>query len=717
MKTSNHKWIDKPQQKQIRPSSKILNYWAAVLFSILLPYAAISKTTQSTNDKLNTNLSINSIDKDEIAMSYIQNNLFINWAPITDDGFGFQLNKTSEDNYSLSYNHTFKGIPWYSEGWTNKITMHIKMSYNDNNIFIEFWNIKIWNNVLSDPSELKLWSKAQKTIYDFEIIEWESNNNKDKSIWINTKPNIDKTNEYIQNKILKNSLSLKKTVPNIPALENTQITKLNDIDLWKDIKKEWERYYREIYFTQDNKYRTVSKIYFDKYWNLDTTTNDEDKYIEILWIKINFTINASTDNNKIELLLNENDLKALIAKIKNDRSELINYINTAKVWPNNKFTWFNKSDQTRAWSSGKKVRSFDTPKLSLKLIGDTYEFNRWEDDEDLLWFNTVWENISLKNEIDKNIALFFVSQENNNHNNYQIELTDKNLSIDKIKKAGENAKHQLPKIEWDSDVTKLLDNKDIQNTHSKGVLYYYNTDGSLVSAIKCKKEKNWTYDLQDNKTKINPLDLYNFSKFESLVSEVTTIQKELNILDIDIANSFKALLKKQGVKVDMDGIKVKNNDNQDVYYCDINDPCELSTKQEKNFEITKNEKLYAQTKETLEILKSKLEVVKKLSETKILRQNDWKTEDFTKFVWWGRGIGIRFIDQNDIINFITTATNKISIVILRWEWQETTLIYDLSQKSWKLIIKGKDKITIDWQEYEIRITDDFNILLNPIEIK
>lgn len=715
-KNTSHERKNTPPN-EIKHSNKIVKYWTAVLFSILLPYTAISKTTNSTNNNLNINLNLNPIDKDKIAKSYIQNNLFINWSPITDDKFDYQLNKTSEDNYKLSYKHTFKGISGYSDSWEITITIQIKMSYDDNNIFIEFWDIKIWDHTLQDPYELILWQKTQKTVYDFEIIEWEWKNTNNKSIWINTKPNIYKTNEYIQNKILKNSLSLKKTIPNLPELENTQITKLNDIALWEDIKKEWEKYYREIYFTQDNKYRTVSKIYFDKYWNLDTISNNQENQIEILWIDVNFTIETNSDNHKITLLLNKEDLKSLISKIKEDRAKLINYINTAKVWPNNKFTWFNKSDKTRAWSNWKNVRSFDTPRLSLKLINDTYEFNRWKDDEDVLWFNTVWETVSLKNEIDQNINLFFVSEKDNNHNNYQIELTNNNLSIDKIKKAWENAKHQLPTINGDVNIKKLLENKNIQNTYSNNTLYYYNTNGSLVSAIKCKKEDDWTYELQDNKTKIKPIDLYNFSDFESITNNIATIQKELNILDIDIINSFESLLKKQSVKLDMDGIKVKDKKNQDIYYCEINDPYELNIKQSKNFDISKNEKLYTQTKETLEILKSKLEVAKKLSETQIKRENDWETQDFTKFVWWGRGIGIRFIKQDDILNFITTNSDKISLDILRGEWQKTTLTYDLSEKSWKLLIKGPNKISIDWQQYKIKITDDFNILLNPIEIK
>ena len=710
-------------QNKIKHSSKILKYWTAVLFSILLPYNAISKTTNATNNELNTNLTINSIDKNEIAMSYIKNNLFINWSPITNDEFNHKLTPISEDNYSLSYDHTFKGIPWYYDDLTSKITIEIKMSYNDNNIFIEFWNIKTLDNILSDQSELILWPKNKKTVYDFEIVEWESKENKDKSIWINTKPNPHKTNEYIKDKILKTSLWLSENIKPDPILENTQITKLNDIALWEDIKKEWDKYYREIYFTQDNKYRTVSKIYFDKYWNLDTTSDNQENQIKILWIDVNFTIDTNTDNHKIKLFLDKNDVETLITKIKNDRTKLINYINTAKVWPNNKFTWFNKSDKTRAWSDWKNVRSFDTPKLSLKLINDTYEFNRWENAEDLLWFNTLWENISLKDDINKDIALFFVSEEWNKHNNYQIKLKNEYLSIDKIKKAGENAEHQLPIIEGDANIKTILEDDNIQNTYSASTLYYYNPNGSLVSAIKCKKEDDWTYELQDNKTKINPIDLYKFSDFESITNNIATIQKELNILDIDIMNSFESLLKKQGVKLDIDGVKVQDKKNQDVYYCEISDPCELKVKQEKSFEITKNERLYAQAKETLETLKSKLEVIKKLSETQIQRENDWETQDFTKFVWWGRWIGIRFIKQIDILNFITNKSDKISIDILRWEWQKTTLTYDLSQKSWKVFVENKVQgqsnniIDIDWQSYKLRITDALNILLNPIEIK
>gem|GEM_PF-3118796 len=64
----------------------------------------------------------------------------------------------------------------------------------------------------------------------------------------------------------------------------------------------------------------------------------------------------------------------------------------------------------------------------------------------------------------------------------------------------------------------------------------------MITSIKCEKKENGTYKLEKQENDISIQDLYNYKDFANIVSTIETNQLELNILDVDILNSFKTLL-------------------------------------------------------------------------------------------------------------------------------------------------------------------------------
>ena len=230
-----------------------------------------AKTKTDTNKDLNKVLTTNEfttksdhsnipnvldfIDKEWVAEEYLENNLYIKGKLITNEEFAHSITKIDKDIYQIKYSHEFEWIPNFSEASSRDVTINVKFSYKNNNIYIEFSEIKIWWYALQDNWTLV----SSNTVYDYDISQWVN-----KSIEINSKVNPHKTLEMIKNKIKEYNFSFSWQLENIKEFENTQLTKLNDIALWEEVMKEWEFYYREVFLTEKWQYRPIAKIYFDK---------------------------------------------------------------------------------------------------------------------------------------------------------------------------------------------------------------------------------------------------------------------------------------------------------------------------------------------------------------------------------------------------------------------------------------------------------------------
>lgn len=644
--------------------------------------------------------------ENDVPEKYLESNLFVNGKTIKSTEFNHTIKQLWNDKYQVKYSHPLEGIPNFSQPSIQEITINVEFTYKDNNIYIKFEEVSIkWN---------KLWDNwafsLDETVYDYDISEWEN-----KSIEINCKANVYKTKNVIENKIKNTKFSFLPKIEENKEFENTQLTKLNEISLWKEVTKEWEAYYREVFMIENWKYRAITKIYFDKYGIIDNTkTNTElKKKNNLVILGINLELNLEDNNWLLESSISDQSIISLQDKVIEHRKNIINLIDKAKIGPNTDFTWFNKNKSKRDWSD-KEEWLFDTKLVSLELINDTYIFQRG-DETQKIYFGTEhkegWEDkIYLKNENEQKVEEYFVKIWNNYYN---ISLKNNEISIDKIKKEGENIKNNLPIFSWDENIVTIINSEDknISYNPTKKQLDYYTQEWRLITSISCEKSDKGDYKLNNPSINIDIEDLFNFPAFSSTVNEIKLIQKELNTLDIDILNSFQSLLNQKWIKLSAQNLVKVIGEEGDTYYCNV--------KSTKNwFNINKNDKLYKEVEKYLKDIKSRLEIVKKLNDAEIRWTNNWKKEDFTKFVWWLEWVGTRFISQNNIKSFISQSTNEINLEIMWWEAQTTIITYDISTKKledFQARLKWKSKISISGQSYKLKIDKKWKIFLDPVE--
>ena len=638
------------------------------------------------------------IDKDSNAIDYLKNNLLIKWTPITDQKLGATFEVLWNDEYKISYNHEFEWIQNYSEPSSKKIEIKAKFTYKNNNTYITFESVNIWKYNLEKIWELTL----KNTIYDYNVVDWEN-----KTWYLNSKANKYKTYDMVENKIKEKTFDVSKTFAEIKEFENTQLTPLNELKVWEEVFQEWENYYREVSLTENWKYRPVAKLYFDKYGKFDANkTNDELKKnsVKILWVDVYFNM---TDDK--QLTMDKNCAKNLIRKVQSDRKALIKLVDQAKIWPNTDFTGFNKEKWVRAWSEWKDIWLFNTQFISVDLINNEYNFQRWKDKKQTLWFvvnsTESWESsISMVNWNHQNVNTIYTTT---NNGFFRINLAWDVLSIEKIKKEWTNITEQLPEYQWDN-LAKVITNKT-NNYYNWSALEYYDENWNVVSIINCKKEHNWTFSIEKQSTNIQIDELYNSKKFNSLTKEIKKLWDKLGILNIDIMNDFSTLLAKNWINLNNQNV-IRVNNKWEISYCTI----------DKKYNIQLDQKLYDWAEKILNTIKERLSTIEKINKRKILWLNNGQKQDFEKFVWWSRWIGKRLVPENDVNNFVSWNTDKISADILRWKWEESNISYTVSN-NWSIKlqkISWKKEITISWQTYKIKVDkESWDIILDPIETK
>lgn len=640
------------------------------------------------------------IDKDSTAINYLKNNLYINGTNIQDPKLDAKITKIWEDMYQVQYNHEFEWLPNFSEPTSKKVTMAIQFTYKNNNIYISFDDIKIGKYKLEKNWTLFL----DNTVYDYSIDLWQDK----KTLGINSKANKFKTTEKIIEKIKWNNFNTTKIFKEYPEFENTQLTPLNDVKLWNDVGTEGDKYYREINLIENWKYRPIAKVYFDKYWNVDLEkTNDElnKSNIKVLWVDIKYEI-TKTDE-WLTLTMNKESAKQLLRKVQSDREAIINIIDKAKIWPNKDFIGFNKVKSVRPWSKEKEVWLFRTDLIWLDLTNDNYTFKRGKEKDQILRFTVEsrdgWNStVQMRNGNNQIVNTTFVTIWNDY---YQITLNWDVLVIDKIKKEWENITEHMPEYSGDRTIASTITNKT--NSHYDGnSLEYFSDEWDLITDINSKKNEKWYYTLEKQSTDIYIMDLYNYKKFNNLTKEIKSYQDKLNTLDIDLITAFWIHLEKNWVHLsNQDDIRVKDK-SWNVTYCTI----------DKKYKVAVDEKLYTWVEKSLTTIRDRLATIDNLCKSKVRWINGSDRQDFEKFVWWWRWIGRRVVSQDQILSFISWATDNIDIELMWWEWQSTIITYNV--KKWAIKLNWKSKITISWQEYKIKINkENGDISLNPIEKK
>jgi hypothetical protein len=688
-----------------------------VAWAMLLPVLKWQANTLVTRDKTNTSTEIfenlnttndantydittENINKDSTAIDYLKNNLYIKWVSIQDPKLNAEITKIWENKYSIKYDHEFEWIQNFSEPANKKVNIEVTFTYKNNNIYLSFEDVTIWKYKLDN-----IWTLSLKnTIYDYNIVAWE----KEIKVWyLNSKANPYKTFEKIENNIQEKEFAIPNTFKEIKEFENTQLTPLNDIKIGKEVFQEWDFFYREVFLTWNWQYKPMAKIFFDKYGKVDRNKTKEElskSNTKILWVDVKFIL-----TDKDTLKMDRTSAINLVKKIQSDRQALISLIDQAKIWPNNDFTWFNKELWVRAWSNWKELWLFNTTFIGVDLVNSEYTFARWKDKKQTIWFivdsNEWWTaSISMVNWNHQKVNNIYVTT---NDWFFRINISWNQLTIDKIKKEWQNITEHLPEYQWNQTITNII-MKKTNHYYDWSALEYVDNEWDVITSIKCKKEEKWTFSIEKQSTDINIVDLYNSKQFRDLTKEIKRIWDKVGVLDVDIMNDFSTLLAKNWVKLNnQDVIRVDNK--WEIYYCTI----------DKKYNVQIDEKLYLWAEKALNTIKEKLYTIEKINKRKILWKNKWQTQDFEKFVWWSRWIWKRLISENDINNFISWNTNEVSANILWWKWEETIIIYSISNK-WKITpkITWKKEVTISWMTYKINVDKKtWDIILDPIEKK
>lgn len=651
----------------------------------------------------------NILSKEEIAMKYLEHNLFVKWKPITHEEYKHKIKNLWNDVYEIKYSHPFEWIPNFSIPSNREVTIKVNVTYKNNNIYIKFNEVKIWEHILSENWTLIV----NNTVYDYDISEWIN-----KAINLNSGPNTYKTTERIIKEIQKMTFSFNPKMKEIPMFENTQLTKLNDISLWKEVFKDGEFYYRTIFLIEKWQYRPIWKLYFDNKGNISKETLDKtnkeikDKEILVLWVNLNF-IEIEFKNNNLETGLKEISKKELEENVDNHRKTIISVIDKAKIWDNSEFKWFNKILSTRIWrQDGVAERLFDTKLITLELIDDTYVFQRWDKTQSIsFWLEELswWEhNIYLKNPNWEKTTSYFITIKNKN---YEFVLQNNELRIRERKKAWTNIENNLPKFSWDKNIVNILEDKNINHYYNKSLkqLEYWTNEGIMVTSIPCEKTEKWEYKLNKSSTNINIEDLYNSPEFKDIVDNIKKSQKKLNTLDIDMLNSFKSMLEKEWVKLDNQNLIRVVDKKGNAHYC--------KTKQTKNWiNISLDEKLYKDVKSILRQIQFKIDIIEKLSNAKLIYNDNGSEKDFTSFVWWWWGIWTKFISQENIVSILSSNSNEVNLEILYGEGSSVTIIYWIKEKygNVNLLLRNKWKeVYISNLLYNIAIKNNWDIIVTP----
>lgn len=644
---------------------------------------------------------VEKIDKDSTAINYLKNNLYIKWVNIQDPRLDAEITKIWENKYSIKYNHEFEWITNFSEPTNKKVNIVVTFSYKNNNIYISFEDVTIWKYKLDN-----IWTLSLKnTIYDYNVVggEWKKEL---KVLYLNSKANPYKTLEKIEDNIQKKEFAIPKTFKEIKEFENTQLTPLNDIIIGKERFQEGDFFYREVILTWKEQYKPMAKIFFDKDGKLDRNKTKEElnkSNTKTLWVDVKFIL-----TDKDTLKMDRNSAINLIKKTQSDRQALINIIDQAKIWPNSDFTWFNKELWTRAWSNWKELWLFNTTLIGVDLVNSEYTFARWKDKKQTIWFivdsNEWWTaTISMVNWNHQKVNNIYVTTDNGF---FRINMTWNQLIIEKIKKEWQNITEHLPNYQWNQTIANII----MKNNHyyDWSTLTYADNEWDVITNIKCKKDEKWIFSIEKQSTDINIVDLYNNKKFRDLTKEIKRIWDKVGVLDVDIMNDFSILLAKNWVKLDNQNV-IKVDNKWEIYYCTI----------DKKYNIQIDENLYNWVQESLKTIKEKLYIIEKINERKIVWKNKQTNKNFEWFVWWEWWIWKRLVSENNINNFISWNTNEVPANILWWEWQETVIIYSISNR-WKITpkITWKKEVTISWMTYKINVDKKtWDIVLDPIEKK
>jgi len=172
-----------------------------------------------------------------------------------------------------------------------------------------------------------------------------------------------------------------------------------------------------------------------------------------------------------------------------------------------------------------------------------------------------------------------------------------------------------------------------------------------------------------------------------------TLQK-LNINEIDIQNTFLALMQKEDIKLQWRwSIKILV-DSKTLKY-EYYKAKQSITWEPINLEIDKE--LYDVVNKVMELINKKLDIISKVENVQLRWINKWKEERFEWAVWWGRWIEKSSVTTVNKLWFLNWSTNLLAQEILWWEGEYSIVEYRI-KKNWEFSFDFKDSkaVKLEW---------------------
>ncbi len=699
----------------------------------------VKETTDDLSEfqKEIANLNAEVIDSlKDIVKKYSEKNISVNgnlidFADIKKK-YTLEQDKTNPNLFTLGFVNTFDGLTLQkNEDITTKIQFTVVKEKN--NYYVQFDGKK---STFDKPVEILPTTTGTQLLYGDVIYDLSVPNEKTKTTDIRIEANKEKTTERILKKISDQKFESFVKITEKPEFENTQVSGLTKINLWKEIEKEENGYSRSIYLYDEKRglYRPVAKVYFDNLGKIDQTKtantikekNQSTPFKilgEILWLKIGIA-----KDETLQFKFDDADIKKLETRIDAHRKKLISYIDKAKIAPGSQFNEFDKIDKERPRHTGEKKFLFETTGLELDIINDTYVLKSKRTEDKTIKFgfdineNPDNDKIYLKDAKGDKIEKYFEIKIDSD-NIYRISDTNGTLTISKYKEAQEDKITQYP--EYEGKWANFVKNTNRYYEKEKKIMKYYDKkDGKETMEIPVErnnKNERKLGDINENIVTDYLIDMNNFD---------AKIYQKLNITENDIKKAFFTLMFKENITLTGRwSVKILINPNTGKYEYYIAD----QKKAGESILLEKDTKLYEAADRAMELIKKRMEVLSKIENIGLYRKNKGKIERFEPGIGGGRGLENSSLTTTNKLAFINGETNVLSQSILWAEGEKSIINYKIKwddmdfdikdSRSIKLentwLLKRKIKSAIDSDEYKVNLETgkEFKLIFDPIEKK
>lgn len=699
-KNDKHPWLKKLATIALATS---------LLFSKDLNAAKNNKTSSIDNEKMKIELATalwqeafqfwddkNKLrSKEEMTIDFIQNNLYINWKSIGDlNGI---VKEENNHLYSIEYEYPFLE-------WPRNIKITLNTKYENNSISIAFDGLQIfhngqWKEVKTDMA-LEIDNNTHN-VYDIRTVwNWKREN-------FSIVYNEYSTRETIEDLIKDQEIISKVNFERIEEFENTQLVWLNKAFLWKEVFKDWDSYYKTLFYSTNWKKIDITNIYFTKDWKFDAkTTNENKKKLVVLWVEAEYEIREK--NGSIEYIMSEKSKQELIEKVRHDRNILIETINNTPVADFEVFSALNKIEKAGTFNPSSKI-------IWLNAILWIYptKLNN-DEDKNLEQINCKvdWENATIADETGRRLDNFYFNYETRNwkdSQSYRVNTNNNALIMTKISAKKENPKEVLPHYTWNNHAINLL-RAGILTDYEGGYLNHYTTEWILVAKMPYDKQEDWSYEFNEEKyhTKVEALDLFKYPWFEKKTQKIDELAKNLWLTNADIRSIFEQSLINDWFDFNQNAIKIKNPITWKSIYCTL----------DKKNKVEVAQKIYDIDEKHIDFMLNRLELSQIVNNSKVLWKNGKDYKDFELFIWWEAWIWKQILSKEQLKAFVDWESNEITVRISRWSWNYTDIIFTASGKKLTYRLKSgewKWSVYLNPQRYSIKVDKNWNIILDPKE--